>query len=192
MLGYRAVTTTLSAATLAVAACGDSVRQDDDEAAATYSVGITEATFPKAQRLAAPSEMRIAVRNTGDAALANVAVTVDSFTRRSTQPGLSDAERPVWIVDQGPEGAATAYVNTWALAGLAPGQTKTFAWKLTPIRAGSYRVKYRVAAGLDGKSKVTAGEGDEPVSGTFAVRIDRRPSASRVDPATGEVERSDP
>ena len=95
----------------------------------------------------------------------------------------------MWIVDEGPRGGSTAFTNTWALEGLAPGQTKTFSWKVTPVEAGRYSVKYTVAAGLDGKARARTADGDGPVRGTFRVRVDDRPSSSRVNPDTGEVER---
>jgi hypothetical protein len=175
---------------LAFAGCGGQERQDENEAAGTYSVDVTQASFPRAQRLAQQAEMRIAVKNTGDEVLPDVAVTVDSFTRRSEQAGLADPERPVWIVDEGPKGGTTAFTNTWALDGLAPGQSRTFTWKVTPIEAGRYSVKYSVAAGLDGKAKARDASGGA-VGGTFPVRVSRRPADARVDPETGEVERTE-
>ena len=171
-----------------VAGCGgdDSARQDADEPKGTWTVDVVEAEFPRSQRLAEQETLRIRVRNTADRALPNVAVTVDSFTRRSEQAGLADPNRPVWIVDDGPRGGTTAYTNTWALGRMAPGQTKTFEWRVTPVEAGTHRVSYRVAAGLDGKAIARLEGGDRP-EGTFTVRISKRPSQSRVDPETGEV-----
>ena len=189
MTGHRAVTATLAAAALALPGCGGGERQDANEKAATFTVEVVRASFPREQRLAKQSEMQIAVKNAGSETLPNVAVTVDSFSRRSQQPGLADPERPVWIVDEAPPGGTTASTNTWALDGLAPGQTKRFRWKLTAVEPGSYKVKYTVAAGLDGKAKARTARGDSPVTGTFAVRIQSKPSRARVNPETGEVER---
>ncbi len=193
MTGYRVLTTSaatsLAVGALALAGCGSQERQDANEKAGTYTVDVTRASFPAAQRLAQQSEMRIAVKNTGDEALPDVAVTVDSFSRRSEQAGLADPDRPVFIVDEGPEGGTTALVDTWALDGLAPGQTKTFTWKVTPVEAGRYSLKWTVAAGLDGKAKARDAQGRSPVSGSFAVKVGRKPSDARVNPETGEVER---
>ena len=186
MTGYRAVTTTLAATALALAGCGSEERQDVNEAAATYTVDVSKASFPASQRLARQAEMEIKVKNTGDRAIPDIAVTVDSFSRRSKQEGLADPERPVWIVDSGPRGGNTAFVNTWALEDLRPGQTKTFSWKVTPIEPGRYSLKYTVAAGLDGKAKARLDGGDRP-EGTFTVKVRKEPSQSRVDPETGEV-----
>jgi hypothetical protein len=153
-------------------------------------VDVSEASFPPQAALAKPATDAHRVKNTGTERVPDVAVTVDSFNRRSEQEGLADPERPVWIVDKGPQGGATALVNTWALRGLAPGQTRTFEWKVTPIEAGRYSLKYTVAAGLDGKAKART-EGGAPVAGTFRVRVSQRPSSSRVDPETGEVQRTE-
>lgn len=190
MTGHRAVTATLATAALALAGCGGGERQDANEEAATYTVDVTQASFPAKQRLAKQSVMRIAVKNTGREALPDVAVTVDSFSRRSEQAGLADPERPVFVIDAAPDGGTTAYTNTWALDGLRPGQTKTFVWKVTPIEAGSYKLKYTVAAGLNGKAKATAAGGGA-ATGTFPVRVSSKPGQSRVNPETGAVESVD-
>jgi hypothetical protein len=174
--------------TVAAAGCGKSERQDADEPSGTWTVDVVEAQFPKSQRLAKSTTMRIRVRNREDRAIPNVAMTVEGFSRRSEAAGLADPERPIWIVDDGPRGGVTAYTNTWALGRVPPGATKTFEWKVTPVRAGTYRISYRVAAGLDGKARARTRGGDPP-EGTFTVRVSRRPSQARVDPDSGEVVR---
>lgn len=184
MTGHSAGAAIFAVAALALAGCGGGERQDANEPSGTFAVDVTTAAFPKAQRLAKQVTMKIAVKNTGNAAVPDVAVTVDSFSRRSEQPGLADPERPVWVIDEGPRGGTTAYTNTWALDGLRPGETKTFTWKVTPIEAGSYKLKYTVAAGLDGKAKAS-GRG---TTGTFPVKVSGKPAQSRVNPETGAVE----
>lgn len=104
---------------------------------------------------------------------------------------MVDPERPVWIVDESPGGATTALASTWALRQLAPGETKTFSWRVTPLEAGRYALTYTVAAGLDGRALARRAAGDAPVTGTFAVRVDRMPAAARVNPETGAVERAE-
>jgi len=108
----------------------------------------------------------------------------------SEQLGQADAERPIWIVDESPGGAATAFTDTWALGGLAPGRTRTFRWRLSPVAAGRYTIKYTVAAGLEGRARTRSAGGASPVTGSFSVYISPRPSAARVDPETGAVERA--
>ena len=184
----RVPTILLTGLALAVAGCGgDAKRQDADEPSGTWKVDV-EAEFPRSQQIAKGETMRIRVRNADDRVLPNVAVTVDSFSRRSEQAGLADANRPVWIVDDGPRGGVTAYTNTWALGRIEPGQTRTFEWKVTPVKAGSFDITYRVAAGLDGKAKAELSGGGRP-QGKFEVEVSREPAQARVDPDTGEVVR---
>lgn len=178
----------LAATSVAAAACGgdDNARQDADEPSGDWGIEVVEAKFAAQQRLADQTTLTIRVRNTEDRAVPNIAVTVDGLASRSEQAGLADAERPSWIVDDAPRGGVTAYTNTWALGRLAPGETKTFRWKVTPVKSGKFQVNYRVAAGLDGKAKAVAVDGKRP-EGTFDVDVSREPAQSRVDPETGEV-----
>jgi hypothetical protein len=174
---------------ITVAGCGGGERQDKNEPSGTFDVDVVNAGFPTAQHVARQSRLRIRVRNAGDKTIPNVAVTVKGFTRRDTQPGLADPNRPVWIVDRGPVGGDTAYVGTWALGSLAPGRTRVFEWRVTPIRAGKYDVSYEIAAGLDGKAKARTKDGGRPV-GNFKVSVSGKPADARVDPSTGRVIRS--
>ena len=86
-----------------------------------------------------------------------VAVTVETdprkgtapvaFGRASAQPGLADPDRPVWIVDRGPRGGSSAYVNTWATGPLGEGETRAMTWRVTAVAPGRYTLTWRVAAG---------------------------------------------
>ena len=172
---------------LVVAGCGgDEKRQDADEPKGEWVVDVVDAEFPRSQRLARQETMRIQVRNTEDRAIPNIALTVDGFSRASEQSGLSDPNRPVWIVDDGPRGGVTAYTNTWALGRIPPGETKTFEFKVTPVKPGTHEVSYRLSAGLDGNAKARVSGGGRP-EGKFSVKVEREPAQSRVDPDTGEV-----
>ena len=42
------------------------------------------------------------------------------------------------------------------------GQTRTFDWKVTAVRAGTYSLRYRVAAGIDGKAIAESFDGAAP------------------------------
>ena len=177
-----------TALVLAATGCGGGARQDADEPSGQFEVVIAKASFPARQRLAQPERLVVAVENTGSRALPNVAVTVDSFSTRSEQPGLSDPDRAVWIVDDPPQNGTTANTTTWALGRLEPGDIKRFEWRVTAVQGGTHKVRWRVAAGLGGRAAAVL-EGNRSPEGEFTVEISRRAPASRVVPTTGEVVR---
>ena len=159
--------------------------------------------FPAKQQIAHDTRLALIVRNAGAKTIPNVAVTLDSFYYTSTYPKLSSKKRPVWIVNTGPGaiatappvrtvevnppgGGETAYVNTWALGALAPGRSKRFVWKVTPVKAGLHAVHYVVAAGLDGKAVARLAGGGRPV-GRFVASIAPKPRATHVNPETGRI-----
>lgn len=197
-MGHRGAIGSSGLATLAlgllVAGCGGE-RQDADERSGTFEMQVTRAAFPSAQHLAQQSELAITVRNTGQEAVPQLAVTVRGFARRDAlgtgDQAASDASRPVWVVDSEPAGGVTAYDNTWTAGALPAGQSRTLRWKVTPVVTGRHRLTYRVAAGLDGKAEASDGQGGVP-SGARAVRIDAQPAQARVNPRTGAVERLAP
>ncbi len=177
-------------AAVALAGCGGGERQDADEPSGTFQVDVVRASFPTKQHLAQPERFVIAVRNTGDQAVPNVAVTVSSFAERSEQAGLADPERAVWIIDSSPSGGQTAYTNTWALGRLPPGQTRRFVWRVTAVKAGTHTVKWQVAAGLNGKAKANLA-GNRAPAGSVTVDVSAKPAQAHVDPKTGKVVRDD-
>jgi hypothetical protein len=187
----------LALAGFVVAGCGGGERQDSNEPSGTFPVDVVKATFPTQQRLAESTQLQIAVRNTGNKTVPNVAVTVESdeanqtaasaaFAEASEQPGLADPSRPVWVLNVGPRGGVTAYTNTWALGQLRPNQTKTFVWHVTAVKAGIHAIKYKVAAGLDGKAKAVLAGGNEEPTGTFTINVSGKPAEARVG-ANGQV-----
>ena len=188
MTGRRGATAALATSVVAfvVAGCGGGERQDKNEPSGTFSLNVVKAAFPSSQSLAKQEALTISVKNTDTRAIPDLAVTVDSFSTRSQEAGLADPQRPVWIVDEGPIGGTTAYTNTWALGSLAAGATRTFTWKVTAIQPGTHTVKYRVAAGLNGKAKAKV-NGQDDFQGTFTVAISGKPAQSTVDPDTGKV-----
>src|SRR5687768_9629557 len=97
---------------LAVGACGGGEAQDEDEPEGTWKVDVISASFPGRQTLAQTSELRIVVKNLEQRAVPNLAVTVDGFEQRSEDPGLSDPDRPRWVVEEPPDNSTTAYTNT--------------------------------------------------------------------------------
>ena len=177
------------ATTVLVAGCGGSPRQDEDEPSGSYRLEVTGARFPASQSIAQPAQMVVRVRNADSKAAPNVAVTVETdpakagsgtvaFGQRVDDDRLSDPERPVWVVDEGPTGGDSAATNTWALGRLGAGETKTFTWKVTAVEPGDYTIKYRISPGLNGKAKLASGGRTE---GSFKVTIDDKPVPARVD-----------
>jgi hypothetical protein len=131
----------------------------------------------------------VTVRNDDSKAAPNVEVTVETdpsktgegtvaFGQRVDDDRLSDPERPVWVVDEGPKGGDSAATNTWALGRLGAGESKTFTWKVTAVEPGDYTIKYRISPGLNGKAKLASGG---RTTGSFKVTIDDKPVPARVD-----------
>jgi hypothetical protein len=110
------------------------------------------------------------------------------FDIRLDQPGLASSNRPVWILEQGypklitsgatPKniasapavGAAASQTDTFQFGAVRSGESKDIVWRVTPVRAGTYTVRYEVAAGLQGKARAVTPDGS-PVRGEFAVTI---------------------
>jgi hypothetical protein len=179
----------LALTTVLIAGCGSGPRQDAGEPSGSYKLEVAAARFPASQSIAEPARMVVTVRNDDTKAAPNVAVTVETdpskagqgtvaFGQRVDDSRLSDNDRPVWIVDEGPAGGDSAATNTWALGRLAPGQTRTFSWKVTAVEPGSYTLRYRISPGLAGKAKLAAGGRTD---GLFKVTIDDKPVSARVD-----------
>jgi hypothetical protein len=174
--------------TVLLAGCGSGPRQDADEPSGSYKLEVAAARFPASQSIAQDSRMIVTVRNDDTKAAPNVAVTVETdpskagqgtvaFGQRVDDSRLSDNERPVWIVNEGPPGGDSAATNTWALGRLGAGETKTFTWKVTAVEAGSYTLRYRISPGLAGKAKLASGGRTD---GLFKVTIDDKPVPARV------------
>lgn len=181
----RALTAALACA-LALGACGDEERQDADEAAGRFPVEITEVGFPSSQSLGERARFVVEVRNTGTETIPNIAVTLDGLDSTPEAQDVPETQRPIWILESGPEGATTAYVNTWAKGELSPGRTARFEWDVTAVEAGTHKLTYRVAAGLDGRARAR-GEDGRPPQGAATVAVTDQPADARVDPDTGEV-----
>ena len=176
------------AAALLLAGCGGPVaQQDEDEPQGRYKVEVVKAEFPTEQKMAKRSTMEIAVRNVDARTIPNIAVTVSSFDIRGADEDSPNADpaRPIFAVNKIPKGGDTAYLDTYALGNLRPGQTKTFRWDVTAIYPGAFRLKYRIAAGLDGKAVAVLPNGDPP-AGEFVGTVERAAPVARVG-ADGET-----
>ena len=174
----------------AIGACGGGQRQDAGAPSGAFAVDVTRASFPARQSLARPSILRLAVRNTGARAVPNLAVIVATDPPRAGQApsafatwiagaGLADPRRPVWVLDRGPRGGDTAYVDTWAFGALPRGATRIVTFRVTAARAGRWRLTWRVAPALEGDVRLTGGG---RTRGAFRVTITDAPVDSRVGP----------
>ncbi len=173
-----------------LAACGESASSDSNEAAGTYHLKVTEASFPTLQRLGQTSLLRLGVRNTGKKTAPALAVTfsvggkegADSplpFGVRDPQVGLAQPERPVWVLAQTyprlvgssePGGATTSNRRTFSFGPVKPGHTVDAVWKLSAVRQGKYTLLYEVDAGLSGEEKAKTAGGVTP-GGSFQAEI---------------------
>jgi CheY-like chemotaxis protein len=170
---------------LAVAGCGGGERQDENEPEGNFPVEVVQAKFPENQKLAKSSDLVVTVRNAGRETIPNIAMTVNGLDERKKDPDLADPTRPVFALngvqveiagfpeakDASPRGCDTAYVNTWACGPLKPNQQRTFRWSVTAVKAGDFKINWRVAAGLDGKAKAVAAGGGPAPRGQFSGTI---------------------
>ena len=184
---------------LALAGCGGGTRQDAGESGGTYTVNVVKASFPLSQRIAGQSRMEITVNNAGGKTIPDIAVTIEgadgsapaqAFGAQDPQVGLADTSRPIWIVDRGPYGGDTAYVNTWTLGTLPPHQEKTFTWYVTPRSPARTRCAIAWPPGSNGKAKAQLAGGGA-AAGTFTVAVSAKPAGVKVSP-NGDVNSAPP
>lgn len=185
----RGASAALAAGALALAGCGSSA--PTPEAAATYPVA-TQASFPARQSLAQHTELRLTVRNVGQRTIPDVVATltmrgaadgtaVAAFGSHLAGSDLASHSRPVWIVDAGPVSGDTAYANTWALGAIRPHAARTFTWRVTPVRAGTYTIEYRLAGSTTGRSQLREANGDA-ARGALTVDVSGKAATVRVTP----------
>ena len=192
----RRLAAVLAATALAAAGCGDA-RQDAGAPSGSFDLEVTRASFPGEQRISEAATLRLEVANRGDRAVPDLAVTVETasaadgdapvaFGQRDPDVALAAADRPIWVVDEGPAGGDSAYTNTWAVGPLGKGQSRTVEWRLTAVKAGRYTVAWRLAPALEGDVELT---GDR-TRGEFEVTIADDPVPARVN-ADGDVVRGE-
>jgi hypothetical protein len=165
---------TLAALAIVLGACG-AEKQDENEPEGDYKVDVVSASFPGRQYLADDVNLKLVIRNTDSKEIPNLAVTVDGFGQRREDPTLADPERPIWIVNVPPRNSTSALTNTWTVGPVDAGKTRTLIWNVSSVRAGTYSLRYRVSAGVDGKAVAVAADGSGPAKGSFIARITREP-----------------
>jgi hypothetical protein len=156
------------AAVVALAGCGGGGATDT-----ALRLSVPRASFPVSQRVGRPATLRVEIRNDGDRAAPDAAVTIDSF-------GAQD--QPIWVVDRGPGGGTAGASGTWSVGPLGPGAARTLAWAVTAVRPGRYTVGYRVSGG-----RGTRVAGGRASTGSFSVLIRSTAADTRVDPKSGRV-----
>ncbi len=71
-------------------------------------------------------------------------------------------------LDPSPEERTSAYVDTYPLGPLPPGQTANFRWNVSAVKAGSFQLCWRVNAGYVGRAfAVASANSPLPINGTF-------------------------
>lgn len=173
-----------------LAACGDEESSDANERGGGYQLEVVDTSFPAEQRLGQTSLLRMAVKNTGEQTVPMLTVTIgvggkrgaDSsipFAIHDPQAGLAQADRPVWVLAERyprfagsarPAGSSTSNERTFAFGELKPGATARVVWKLSAVRAGDWKLLYRVGAGLGTQVHAETASGEAP-GGTIVAEI---------------------
>jgi hypothetical protein len=173
-----------------LAACGGGSSNDSNQPTGNFPVKVLDASFPAKQFVGQTSQMKIAIRNSGKKALPDLTVTVGiegkdgeaaqiPFSIHDPQVGLSNADRPVWVLsakyprlegDTVKAGAETSSPQTYAFGEVKPGKTVEAVWQLSAVRPGKYTVAYEVDAGLSGEAKAKTSSGTAP-GGSFVTEI---------------------
>lgn len=177
-------------AALLSAGCGGGESADSNEREGTYTLGITNASFPSKQVLGQTSLLDLTVKNEGKVPLPSLTVTFTiaggagqdsaiAFAVRDPQEGLANSDRPVWVLAQGypqlqgagtPGGAATSNPKTFSFGPLKPGQSRAAVWKLSAVRQGKFTLHYSVGAGLGEGVHAKTANGVAP-GGTFVTEV---------------------
>lgn len=135
---------------VAFSACGGGERQDEDEPEGDFPVRVVSADFSSKQQLAQNVNLTLAVANTGERTIPDLAITIfttsnasgsssagstasgggnlpsvqGSFSVRTDQPGLAIPHRPVWILEEG----YPKLTGQTASAGAEAAQTNTYSF----------------------------------------------------------------
>jgi hypothetical protein len=178
-------------AALVVAGCGGGQQQDAKEQSGNFPVKVVSATFPQNQSLAKDSTMEIVVQNAGQKPIPTISVTVKcgaglggSFETAIPEEtnNNADPQRPQFVVNKIPTPLerSNAFVDTFPLGPLAPGRSATFRWDVSAVRAGAYKLCWRVNAGLYGKAKAVPAQGGAPIAGVFQGNVSNKAPKATV------------
>lgn len=197
-----------AALALTIAACGGGSSSSNAESAGdSYPVKVVTAEFPPKQRLGETSLMKIGIRNLGKRKIPALTVTISiagkegqksrlPFGIRDPEPGLSQPDRPVWVLAERypklvgspePAGAETASDKTFDFGSLDAGATTEAVWKLSAVKAGDFTVLYSIGADLNGEDRAVAANG-VGAGGTFSAQISTVPPNTVVTDSGAVVE----
>jgi hypothetical protein len=199
-----ALALSLAGVSVLAAGCGTpkTQEQDKEEPAGNFEVRLVRANFPLAQNLAKDSSMTIVVENAGTKRVPNINVTVKcpgkglggSFMTVTGESDVADPERPQFVVnriptrtarrnpplDPAPLERSSALVDTYPLGPLEPNRTATFRWDVTAVKAGPFKLCWRINAGLYGKAKAVPASDSPPLSGKFAGEVSNKAPNARI------------
>lgn len=180
-------------------ACGgsDDGGQFANEATGAFPVEVILSEFKAVQTVAQTYDLTLAVRNSGDDTIPAINATINlpglgstlAFAYRDRQEGLAQAQRPIWVLEEGyPKlagtvgrgGAGTANRRTFNFGELEPGDTANMVWRVTALKPGRYKLAWKVSAGLGTETSAELADGSQP-AGVLPVRIGNRPRLTRVD-----------
>jgi hypothetical protein len=85
-------------------------------------------------------------------------------------------------LDPAPLERSSAFVDTYPLGALGPNRTATFRWDVTAVKAGPFRLCWRVSAGLYGKAKAVAAQGGMPITGQFRGKVEQKAPKAKIGP----------
>jgi|SRR5215211_92359 len=91
---------------VAIPACGGGERQDADEPSGNFPVQVTSADFPTSQRLVENTNLTLAVRNTGEETIPDLAITIFTTSDASTDEATSTTGTDT--TESGTTGSTTA------------------------------------------------------------------------------------
>ena len=117
-----------------------------------------------------------------------------SFNTVVSESDVADPERPQFVVNQiptrtprkappldpAPLERSSALVDTYPLGPLEPGATARFRWDVTAVKAGSFRLCWRVNAGLYGKAIAVPASDSPPLKGSFEGEVSNEAPAARI------------
>jgi hypothetical protein len=153
---------TATAVAAFLGACGGGEQEFTKEEAGTYEIEIERVSFPLKQTLAQEQDLTVSVVNRDDRPIPNLAITIDGFYERSSQPGMANPMVPVWVVQAQPRAGEGALTNTWTFGRLEPGERLMETWNVAPSVAGTHEVKIKVDAGLNPDVKAEQPDGMPP------------------------------